>query len=242
MLVPSNAISFPRNVDFRIQVLSCRLNFQESSLVQYQKQIIEKAKFVLIGGFLGAGKTTAIGLLVRSLKERGLHVGLITNDQGQGLVDSALARQRTSSMAEITGGCFCCRLDEVVAAVQKMTVEERPDVFLAEPVGSCTDLMATVLLPLKQVYQVPLRLAALAVLLDGRRAFETLIRGGRTRTFSKDVGYIYRKQIEEAEMLVINKIDLLTAKQLETLVASDKFSASPLEQALIGGMVCRGPY
>lgn len=177
------------------------------------------SRFALIGGFLGAGKTTAIGGIVQRLQARGLQCGLITNDQGAGLVDSVLARQRTEAVAEITGGCFCCRLDALVAAVTRLSVEERPDVFLAEPVGSCTDLMATVLLPLRQVYQMPLRLAPLSVLLDGRRAYQTLVSRGRVRDFSKDVGYIYRKQMEEAELLVINKIDLLTAAQLAKLRA-----------------------
>jgi Ni2+-binding GTPase involved in maturation of urease and hydrogenase len=175
--------------------------------------------FALVGGFLGAGKTTAIGQLVARLKGRGLRCGIITNDQGHGLVDTVLAQERTGAVAEITGGCFCCRLDELVSAVSALSAEERPDVFLAEPVGSCTDLMATVLLPLGRVYDLPLRLAPLSVVLDGRRAYATLVSRGRSRDFSKDVGYIYRKQIEEAEILVINKMDLLPAAQLAKLNA-----------------------
>lgn len=182
-----------------------------------ENSFLPMTRFVLVGGFLGAGKTTVIARLVRWLGARGLRCGLITNDQGAGLVDSALARRQTAAMAEITGGCFCCRLDDLVAAVKNLGQSERPDVFLAEPVGSCTDLMATVLQPLRRVYQMPLSLAPLAVLLDGQRAYRTLVERGRTRDFSKDVGYIYRKQIEEAEILVINKTDLLTAAQLEKL-------------------------
>lgn len=169
--------------------------------------------FALVGGFLGAGKTTAIAAMVRRLQARGLRCGLITNDQGSGLVDSVLAWERAGAMAEITGGCFCCRLEELVSAVERLSERERPDVFLAEPVGSCTDLMATVLLPLGRIYRLPLRLAPLSVLLDGERAYRTLVRRGRARDFSKDVGYIYRKQIEEAEVVVINKVDLLTEGQ-----------------------------
>lgn len=173
--------------------------------------------FALIGGFLGAGKTTAIGQLVARLQARGLRCGIITNDQGRGLVDTVLARERAGAVAEITGGCFCCRLEELVSAVGTLSAKERPDVFLAEPVGSCTDLMATVLLPLGRMYDLPIRLAPLSVVLDGRRAYQTLVSRGRSRDFSKDVGYIYRKQIEEAEILVINKTDLLPAAQLAKL-------------------------
>ena len=170
-----------------------------------------------MGGFLGAGKTTVIAALVRWLRERGRRCALITNDQGHGLVDSALARQQTGAMAEITGGCFCCRLDELSAAIGRLSSGERPDVFLAEPVGSCTDLMATVLLPLARTEGMALSFAPLSVVLDGVRAYRALVSRGRARDFSKDVGYIYRKQMEEAEMLVINKCDLLTEVQLEKL-------------------------
>ncbi len=49
-------------------------------------------RFLLIGGFLGAGKTTLIGELTRKLEGEGRKVALITNDQGQGLMDTASAR------------------------------------------------------------------------------------------------------------------------------------------------------
>jgi hypothetical protein len=132
-------------------------------------------------------------------------------------VDTALARGQSSAVAEITGGCFCCRLDDLVVAVERLSLSERPNVFLAEPVGSCTDLMAAVLLPLRKVYKLPLGVAPLSVLLDGRRAYSTLVSRGRAQGFSKEVGYIYRKQIEEAEILVINKTELLTKAQLAKL-------------------------
>ena len=151
------------------------------------------------------------------LQASGLRCGIITNDQGRGLVDTVLAQQRVAKVAEVAGGCFCCRLDELVSAVSVLSAEERPDVFLAEPVGSCTDLMATVLLPLGRIYELPLRTAPLSVVIDGRRAYETLVSRGRVRGFSKDVTYIYRKQLEEAEVLVINKIDLLSEVQLAKL-------------------------
>ena len=49
-----------------------------------------QARYIMIGGFLGAGKTTAVCKLARHLTEQGLRVGLITNDQGNQLVDTAM--------------------------------------------------------------------------------------------------------------------------------------------------------
>ena len=53
---------------------------------------MSKARYILIGGFLGAGKTTAILKLAEHLKAQHQRVGLITNDQAGGLVDTARAR------------------------------------------------------------------------------------------------------------------------------------------------------
>src|SRR6266550_5892615 len=68
------------------------------------------ARYIMIGGFLGAGKTTAMLRLARKLTADGVRVGLITNDQSSGLVDTALVRASGLPIEEITGGCFCCRV------------------------------------------------------------------------------------------------------------------------------------
>lgn len=182
----------------------------------------------LVGGFLGAGKTTLIARLARWLMARGCEVGIVTNDQGTGLVDTQTAKELESvEVSEISGGCFCCRLDQLVeqlgerwlAVDRSPTGLQRPLTILAEPVGSCTDLVATVILPLEKVYRIGVGIAPFSVVLDGRRALSAL--GGRKsrRDFSKDVSYIYRKQIEEAQWLVINKADLLSSKDMDDLRA-----------------------
>ncbi|MEP6671237.1 MAG: GTP-binding protein, partial [Chthoniobacter sp.] len=107
-----------------------------------------KARYIMIGGFLGAGKTTAVAKLAQRLTERGLKVGLITNDQGRELVDTQMLRAKGFATEEIPGGCFCCRFNSLVEAAGKLTDSTQPDVFVAEPVGSCTDLVATVTYPL----------------------------------------------------------------------------------------------
>jgi G3E family GTPase len=111
-----------------------------------------QAKYIMIGGFLGAGKTTAVARLAKRLADQGLKVGLITNDQGSELVDTAMLRSRGFATEEISGGCFCCRFHSLVDAANTLTDRTRPDVFVAEPVGSCTDLVATVSYPLRRIY------------------------------------------------------------------------------------------
>ena len=181
-----------------------------------RESAIGKARYVMLGGFLGAGKTTAVAKLAERLTQQGLRVGLITNDQGKELVDTAMLRSRGFATEEIPGGCFCCRFNSLVDAANKLTESTRPDVFIAEPVGSCTDLVATVTYPLRRMYGDQFLIAPLSVLVDPVRAQRVLglADGGQ---FSEKVLYIYRKQLEEADLIVINKREILDALQLDRL-------------------------
>src|SRR6185503_10765707 len=119
---------------------------QSRNPIQNPKSKIQnhQNRYVMVGGFLGSGKTTALSQLAKHLTALKQRVGLITNDQGTGLVDTALLTSRGFAVEEIPGGCFCCRFNSLVEAAARLTSRSRPDVFLAEPVGSCTDLVATV--------------------------------------------------------------------------------------------------
>ena len=150
-----------------------------------------KARYIMIGGFLGAGKTTAIARLARYLTDEGMRVGLITNDQGSNLVDTAMLSSRGFPVEEIAGGCFCCRFNSLTDAAEKLSAEKRPDVFIAETVGSCTDLVATVTYPLRRIYGNSFTIAPFSVMLDPVRALRILgLEDGAA--FSEKVRYIYR--------------------------------------------------
>jgi G3E family GTPase len=173
----------------------------------------------MVGGFLGAGKTTAILQAAQHLRARGLRVGLITNDQSYGLVDTAMLSSHGFAVEEITGGCFCCKFNSLVEASERLSAEATPDMFIAEPVGSCTDLKATVDYPLRRMYGEDFQIAPLSVLVDPVRAMRVLgLAEGKN--FSRKVVYIYRKQLEEAEVIVVNKADLLAPDGLEALRAA----------------------
>ena len=176
-------------------------------------------RFIMLGGFLGAGKTTTLLRLALSLQRKGLRVGLITNDQAAGLVDSALAEELDLPVREIAGGCFCCRSESLVEALDRLEAHSQPQVFLAEPVGSCTDLVATVSLPLERIYKKGFVMAPYAVVVDPYRAMQSLGVEGEM-LFSADVNYIYRKQLEEAEVIAINKVDVISPERLAGLRAA----------------------
>lgn len=180
---------------------------------------MSKPRYIMIGGFLGAGKTTAILKLAEHLRDRGQRVGLITNDQSVGLVDTAMLESHGFATEEITGGCFCCRFNSLTDAADRLSETTRPDVFIAEPVGSCTDLKASVSYPLRRMYGEAYSIAPLSVLVDPIRA-ERILGLETGKAFTKKVIYVYEKQLEEAEIIVVNKSDLLPPERMKRLAAA----------------------
>jgi G3E family GTPase len=178
-----------------------------------------RAQYVMIGGFLGAGKTTAMLKLGQHVVAGERRVGLITNDQSSGLADTRVLGAAGFRVEEITGGCFCCRFGSLTEAAARLTEDAAPEVFLAEPVGSCTDLKATVSYPLRRMYGDDYRVAPFSVMVDPARALRVLgVEDGRR--FSAKVHYVYEKQLEEADFIVINKIDTVSAERVAALRAA----------------------
>jgi hypothetical protein len=157
---------------------------------------ITKPWIVLVGGFLGSGKTTLILAAARELERRGLRSAMVWNDQGTDLVDSHYAALSGAHSGEVTGGCFCCRLSQLIDAIDDLRTHA-PHVIFAEPVGSCTDLSATVLRPLLQ-YSDIYRLSPLTVLVDPLRA----------QNADPDMRFLFDKQLQEADLVCFTKSDL----------------------------------
>jgi G3E family GTPase len=180
---------------------------------------MQQPTLILIGGFLGAGKTTLLARSARRLAERGQRVGMVTNDQASDLVDTAILKESQAAVEEVSGGCFCCRFGDLVAAMDRLRESDSPDVLFGEPVGSCTDLSATVLQPIKKDFSDRFRLAPFSVLVDVKQV-RTLDRlraslgHASSPRFPDNVMYIYEKQLEEADVIVLNKADLLPAAEL----------------------------
>jgi Ni2+-binding GTPase involved in maturation of urease and hydrogenase len=173
-------------------------------------------RFVLVGGFLGAGKTTLLAQLARRYAARGLNVGIVTNDQAGELVDTHLLRGQGFAVEEVTGSCFCCNFHGLLDQVERLSVAQRPDVILAEPVGSCTDLVATVLEPLRRMYGTEFSPAPYAVLLKPGHA-RPILAGEPDRGFSPEAEYILRKQLAEADLVAINRCDVLSSEEIDEL-------------------------
>ena len=160
---------------------------------------MNRATLVFVGGFLGAGKTTLITTASTHLIAEGKRVAVILNDQGDRLADTPLLRSSGVHATEIGGGCFCCRYDELMSQAEVL-LRLNPDVIFAEPVGSCTDISATVLQPIKAMWGDNFRLAPFTVLVDESRLRDM-------EHSDPSVRYLISKQMEEADFLCVSKAD-----------------------------------
>jgi hypothetical protein len=173
---------------------------------------------VLVGGFLGAGKTSLILSAAAHLERSGVHCAIVLNDQGEELVDTLHVREHGIASSEVTGGCFCCKFSDFLSAIEKLRTVA-PEVIFAEPVGSCVDIAATVIRPLREEFEL-CRLAPFTVLVDPRRAASVLSGGA-----DPNIEFLLRKQLQEADLVYTSKADLYPQTECALEVEARPLSA-----------------
>lgn len=161
----------------------------------------QRPLIVVVGGFLGAGKTSLILAAASRLEQRGVRCAVVLNDQGDELVDQSSVEQRGFESRAVTGGCFCCRFSRLLTAIEQLRAHA-PEVIFSEPVGSCTDVAATVLGPLREEFAL-CRVAPFTVLVDPGR-----IAAWRAGTLGPNMDFLMRNQLKEADLVYTSKADL----------------------------------
>ncbi|MGC8659704.1 MAG: GTP-binding protein [Desulfomonilaceae bacterium] len=167
-----------------------------------------------VGGFLGAGKTTAIRTMAKLLAKRGLKAVAITNDQAAGLVDTLFLENEGIPSQEVAGSCFCCNFQGLADAIKHSSEAHNPDVILAEPVGSCTDIVATIVRPMRSFMKDFVNVSAYSVLIEPKRWIQCAKDGGQA---AWSIKFLFHKQVQEADILVVNKSDTISSDQSEKL-------------------------
>ncbi len=177
----------------------------------------------LINGFLGSGKTTAIIAAAKEMIQAGKKVGIVTNDKGQFQVDTAFFQSNNIATRQVTGGCFRCSFSEFEDKIAQLQESTFPDVIFAESVGSCVDLVNTIFSPLQQNDNLNFNKMTFSVYVD-IRLFQRWV-NNITLPFSERIIYLFRKQIEEGEFIILNKSDLLSSDEKKDVltIATRKF-------------------
>lgn len=162
---------------------------------------------ILIGGYLGAGKTTLVNHLLRHAQGRRLAV--LVNDFGEINIDADLIQGSTAGVISLAGGCLCCSFgDDLVGTLQTLAQGDTPpDLVLIELSGVA--LPAPVARSISLARGVTL---SAAVVLANAAAVQR-------QAADRYVGETVRQQLREADYLLLNKTDLATAADLAMLPA-----------------------
>lgn len=151
----------------------------------------------LLGGYLGAGKTTLVNHLLRNAQGR--RIAVLVNDFGDLGIDGDLIEAREDDVISLAGGCICCSFggDLMAALLRTRDRAASLDHVLIETSGVA--LPASVARTLQLVQG--LRLNAVVVLADAGAI--------RQQAANGYVGETVRCQLQQADLLVLNKLDLL---------------------------------
>ncbi|WP_410508539.1 GTP-binding protein [Methanosarcina hadiensis] len=165
-------------------------------------------KVMIIGGFLGSGKTTAIQRISRQLSDAGKRTAIIVNEIGEIGLDGETLKSPGIMTQELTSGCICCTLKiSMQYTLQTLEEEFRPDIVIIEPTGIAFPGQ------IKEEIEV-MGLSELSF-----APVVTLVDPGRFGTEAKEIPRFIETQVKEAEILGINKVDIAPA---EIVMATEK--------------------
>ena len=173
-------------------------------------------RLLVLGGYLGAGKTTLAVNMAKTMKQRfDKSVAIITNDQGDVLVDTEYSKDAGFDTKEIMGGCFCTNFDRFVSSARTLVLDGKPDVIIAEPIGSSTNIMSSVVAPMRSLYPDEFSVAPLMVVVDCVRALDILSEKKERKTETVDL--IPAHQIRDAEIVILSKADLVDNATIDAI-------------------------
>ncbi len=162
-----------------------------------------KISMILIAGSLGSGKTTLLRHLVARADRR---IAILMNEFGEIAIDSKVVEGEHIRMTELAGGCVCCSLaGEFEEAVKEIVETVRPDLIVVETTGVAEP--DAVIFDVEDNLQ-GVRLDSVVVIADA----DLMVR-------FPDLGYVTTTQFESADLLLLNKVDLVTPGQLDAVEA-----------------------
>ncbi|WP_042339799.1 CobW family GTP-binding protein [Paraburkholderia ferrariae] len=161
----------------------------------------------VIGGYLGAGKTTVVNHLLEA--PHGKRIAVLVNDFGAVNIDARLVRARSDDVIELDNGCICCTIGgALVDALARLAAREaRPDLLLIEASGVSDPAKIAQVGLLNGAF----RLTAVLVVVDAPEVVRTLV--------DPLVGAMAQQQIDSASAVIVTKLDLIAPEARERAVS-----------------------
>jgi len=169
---------------------------------------VERTPALVISGFLGSGKTTLVRHLLEAAQTGGIRIAVVSNELGELGIDRALLGQGGEAFVELSGGCVCCELsDDLIDTLQKLRDEVNPDRIVIETSGVALPFDTTL-----NFWREPISSWVgddmAVVLVNALQVAE-----------GRDLAGTFEDQVSSADLLVLNKIDLVPEHELARLEA-----------------------
>jgi G3E family GTPase len=164
---------------------------------------------LVVSGFLGSGKTTLVRRILDDAQARGVRVALVSNEFGELGIDQALLGRMEDDYVELRGGCVCCRLsDQLVETLQMLRERADPERVVIETSG--------VALP----YDTQLNFWREPIEGWIRDDVAVVVVNAEQLHAGRDLEGTFEQQVSSADLLVLNKLDLVPADALPALEAA----------------------
>ncbi len=164
-------------------------------------------KVNIISGFLGAGKTTLIKKLISEVY-KGEKIALIENEFGEIGIDGGFLKDAGIEIKEMNSGCICCSLvGDFGKALGELAKTYSPERIIIEPtgVGKLSDVIGAI----KNISDCELELDASITVVDGTKC----------KLYHKNFGEFYNNQIENANCILMTRMDKITDDKLSNSLA-----------------------
>lgn len=164
----------------------------------------------LFSGFLGSGKTTLLKRMIMQIKDKGLKPAVFMNELGKMNMDSDAVEDGVP-LKEILDGCICCSGSEKSEAqIQTLLAEEEFDVLLIETTGAAhpVEALDAVFSPL---FAEQLNFRGIVTVADSKRWIDR-------NELPPQIRSLFLEQIRHADLILANKMDLLTDSEQGTVV------------------------
>ena len=171
-------------------------------------------KFMVVSGFLGAGKTTTMVALTNYYNRSGRKAAMLANDLGaKNLVDAKFAALSGEEITEITGNCICYQTENLVDKLRRWLDYKKADMVMSDIPGCGVGALDHVYHKLRADYGEEFDLAPFLVIADPER-LRTIMPEHADINLPQEMEYLFRSQLMEADVVVLNKTDLLTEEEI----------------------------
>ena len=169
-------------------------------------------RFAVVSGFLGSGKTTLMMALTQQGIRDGISVSMISNDLGnQSLADHRYASLSGCPASELVGECICYQTENLVERLRSLYEEKGAKLVLSDIPGFGVGALEHVYHTLHRDYPSCCILAPFTVVTEPERVRQLM------KDEAGDLAYLLDTQLVEADLIVLNKRDLVSEDELKEM-------------------------